>query len=72
MEPSKVGIPPIRGQPVLRYAPWRTQSLEESDTPCGIAQPVLREFSGATFAVAAESASPYSWATIEKRQHESS
>jgi hypothetical protein len=58
MEPSKVGIPRIRRQPLLRYARRRTQSLEDSDTPCSIAQPVVPEFTGATFAVAAESVSP--------------
>jgi hypothetical protein len=72
MGPSKVDVPHIREQPAQRYVPWRTRYLEAADTPRGIARPVLPEFSGATFALAAESASPAGWVTIEKRQHESS
>jgi tetratricopeptide (TPR) repeat protein len=65
MGPSKVDIPHIREQPAPRYVPWRTRYLEAADTPRGIARPVLPEFLDATFAVAAESASPAGWATIE-------
>src|ERR1700722_8836532 len=64
--PSKVGIPHIRGQPLWCYAPRRTRNLEKSDAPRSIARPVLPEFPGATFAVAAESASPVGQSMIRK------